>query len=102
MKRCQKCSRTFPDENQKFCTFDGGLLMADQPTFDPNRTILAGQMPSIAPMPPAPPPPKPSRPEGDMSKTIVACRPPAPPPLPPKPSPPERDMSETIVAYRPG
>ena len=44
MKRCQKCSRTFPDENQKFCTFDGGLLLAEQPpppAFDPNLTVRA-------------------------------------------------------------
>ena len=41
MKRCPKCSRTFPDENQKFCTFDGGLLRGDQPAFDPNMTIRA-------------------------------------------------------------
>jgi hypothetical protein len=41
MKRCPKCSRTFPDENQKFCTFDGGLLRADQPAFDPNLTVRA-------------------------------------------------------------
>lgn len=40
MKRCPKCNRTFPDENQKFCTFDGGLLIA-QPAFDPNMTIRA-------------------------------------------------------------
>lgn len=40
MKRCPKCNRTFPDENQKFCTFDGGLLIT-QPSFDPNVTIRA-------------------------------------------------------------
>jgi hypothetical protein len=40
MKRCPKCNRTFPDENQKFCTFDGGLLIAQQ-AFDPNVTIRA-------------------------------------------------------------
>lgn len=40
MKRCPKCSRTFPDENQKFCTVDGGLLISD-PVFDPNVTIRA-------------------------------------------------------------
>ena len=40
MKRCPKCSRTFPDENQKFCTVDGGLLITD-PVFDPNATIRA-------------------------------------------------------------
>jgi hypothetical protein len=40
MKTCPKCNRTFPDEGQKFCTFDGGLLIAPQ-TFDPNATIGA-------------------------------------------------------------
>jgi hypothetical protein len=40
MKRCPKCNRTFPDENQKFCTFDGGLLIT-APAFDPNITIRA-------------------------------------------------------------
>jgi hypothetical protein len=38
MKSCPECNRTFPDEGQKFCTFDGGLLIAPQ-TFDPNMTI---------------------------------------------------------------
>lgn len=41
MKRCPKCNRTFPDENQKFCTVDGGLLIASQPAFDPNATMRA-------------------------------------------------------------
>ena len=40
MKVCPKCNRTFPDEGQKFCTFDGGLLIAPQ-AFDPNATIRA-------------------------------------------------------------
>ncbi len=40
MKRCPKCNRTFPDESQKFCTVDGGLLIAEQ-AFDPNVTIRA-------------------------------------------------------------
>jgi hypothetical protein len=40
MKSCPKCNRTYPDEGQKFCTFDGGLLIAPQ-TFDPNATIRA-------------------------------------------------------------
>src|ERR1700754_858699 len=40
MKSCPKCNRTFPDEGQKFWTFDGGLLIAPQ-TFDPNATIRA-------------------------------------------------------------
>ncbi len=42
MKTCPKCNRTFPDEGQKFCTFDGGLLIAPQAqTFDPNATMRA-------------------------------------------------------------
>jgi hypothetical protein len=40
MKSCPKCNRTFPDEGQKFCTFDGGLLIAPQ-TYDPNATLRA-------------------------------------------------------------
>src|SRR5690349_12086228 len=40
MKSCPKCNRTFPDEGQKFCTFDGGLLIAPQ-AFDLNETIRA-------------------------------------------------------------
>jgi flagellar basal body-associated protein FliL len=39
MKRCPKCSRSYPDDNQKFCTFDGGLLIAANQSFDPNATI---------------------------------------------------------------
>ena len=39
MKRCPKCSRAFPDDNQKFCTIDGGLLVAGDKPFDPNATI---------------------------------------------------------------
>jgi hypothetical protein len=52
MKRCPKCSRTFPDEKQKFCTVDGGLLMPDPPaaTFDPNLTIrdTSKELPTLA------------------------------------------------------
>jgi hypothetical protein len=39
MKRCPKCSRSYPDDNQKFCTLDGGLLIAASEAFDPNATI---------------------------------------------------------------
>lgn len=41
MKRCPKCSRIFPDDNQKFCTIDGGLLVTADKPFDPNATIQA-------------------------------------------------------------
>jgi hypothetical protein len=60
MKRCPKCSRTFPDDNQKFCTIDGGLLVAEQP-FDPNATFRAS-----APLtPPSTPPPAAPQPGAD-------------------------------------
>jgi hypothetical protein len=50
MKTCPKCNRTFPDEGQKFCTFDGGLLIAPQAqTFDPNATIRATSIDLNAP-----------------------------------------------------
>src|SRR5215217_8156071 len=48
MKSCPKCNRTFPDEGQKFCTFDGGLLIAPR-TFDPNATIRATSIDLNAP-----------------------------------------------------
>jgi hypothetical protein len=54
MKRCPKCSRTFPDENQKFCTIDGGLLRTDPPAFDPNLTMRATSK-DLTPIPEAPP-----------------------------------------------
>lgn len=41
MKRCQKCNRTYPDDNQKFCTTDGGLLLSADQGFDPNATIMS-------------------------------------------------------------
>ncbi len=46
MKRCPKCNRTFPDDNQKFCTIDGGLLRATDTLFDPNATIASSSHPS--------------------------------------------------------
>jgi hypothetical protein len=58
MKSCPKCNRTFPDETQKFCTFDGGLLISSQP-FDPNATVRTTSA-ELATPPPAPPPPPPS------------------------------------------
>ena len=57
MKRCPKCNRTFPDDNQKFCTIDGGLLVGEQP-FDPNATFRgsAPLTPQSTPPPATPPP----------------------------------------------
>src|SRR5882762_11089839 len=68
MKRCPKCSRTYPDDNQKFCTVDGGLLVAGDKPFDPNATIQGSANMSI---PTAPPPAQPvsNRPP-DLNETI--------------------------------
>ncbi len=54
MKRCPKCSRTYPDDSQKFCTLDGGLLLSAEQAFDPNATIQIssphrGSSPSTSP-----------------------------------------------------
>jgi hypothetical protein len=73
MKRCPKCNRPFPDDNQKCCPIDGGLLVLDQP-FDPNATMQASTVqltPTVAP--PAAPPQeqKPSTPLPDFSATIA-------------------------------
>ncbi len=64
MKRCPKCSRTFPDDNQKFCTIDGGLLVAGDKPFDPNATIQSTSVP-------VPPPPPPKEQEPDFGATIA-------------------------------
>lgn len=66
MKRCPKCSRNFPDDNQKFCTIDGGLLVAAEKPFDPNATIQG----TTVDLPPAQPKP-PSNPQPDFGQTIA-------------------------------
>jgi hypothetical protein len=110
MKSCPKCNRTFPDEGQKFCTFDGGLLIAPQ-TFDPNATIRATSIdlnaPSELPTSRDLPDPNatiienypatvalprntgPTTPPSGSPNTSDIARPPAPPPPPPViPTPP--------------
>lgn len=97
MKRCPKCNRSFPDDNQKFCTIDGGLLVhADKP-FDPNATMQGSANLSI---PMERPGEKPvSHPPPDFDETIAASAPtvvfpkqtgptgsPTAPNLPPPPS----------------
>lgn len=69
MQRCQKCGRTYPDDKQKFCTFDGGRLELntdDAPTvLDLNKTIQSNLPPgqgSTAPIPPLIP---------DLNKTVA-------------------------------
>src|SRR4051812_29542445 len=44
MQRCQKCKRTYIDDKQKFCTFDGGRLMPEQSQsadLDPDVTMVS-------------------------------------------------------------
>lgn len=72
MKRCPKCSRTYPDDNQKFCTVDGGLLLAAEQGFDPNATI------QIFTPPPASPPSQPRdmpRQSANLGETIALSPP---------------------------
>lgn len=73
MKRCPKCNRTFPDDNQKFCTVDGGLLaLADKP-FDPNATIQGSANMGVPVGPPGETPAS-NRPP-DLNETIAASAP---------------------------
>src|SRR6185295_15056765 len=69
MKRCPKCNRTFPDDNQKFCTVDGGLLVSGDQPFDPNATIQ-GSANLLLPVEPPPEKPVSNRPP-DFSETIA-------------------------------
>lgn len=66
MKRCEKCNRTYPDDNQKFCTNDGGLLVNADQAFDPNATIQSSA--SNIGFPPAPPAQNPTE---DLNATIA-------------------------------
>lgn len=127
MKSCPKCNRTFPDEGQKFCTFDGGLLIAPQ-TFDPNATIRATSMdlnptserptsrdlpdpnatimesyPATVALPPRNTGPT-TGPAGTPPDTSNISRPATPPPPPPPPPPAveqPQDRTTGEVAVRP-
>src|SRR5436190_6240121 len=69
MKRCPKCNRSFPDDNQKFCTVDGGLLVTADKPFDPNATIASANLPVTPVEPPREAPP--ATPEPDFGATIA-------------------------------
>lgn len=70
MKRCPKCSRTYPDDNQKFCTLDGGLLLSADQAFDPNATIQISK-PNLGSSPPPPARERAGEPP-DLNATIAA------------------------------
>lgn len=73
MKRCPKCNHTYPDDTQKFCTLDGGLLVAGDKPFDPNATIQ-GSANLAMPVEPPPESPASSRPQ-DFNATIASTAP---------------------------
>ncbi len=83
MKRCPKCNRSYPDDNQKFCTLDGGLLAPAEEGFDPNATIIATT--NLNEPPPA------SR--VDLNRTVAST-----PPPPPSP----RDLNRTVASSASG
>lgn len=67
MKRCPKCNRTYPDDNQKFCTLDGSSLVSADQGFDPNATILSTSTLANQPTPQAPP--------VDLNRTVASAAP---------------------------
>lgn len=69
MKRCPKCNRSYPDDNQKFCTLDGGLLVVADQGFDPNATIISTTNLSTPPEPSSAPP-------VDLNRTVALSPPP--------------------------
>ena len=75
MQRCQKCGRTYQDDKQKFCTFDGGRLeiAADgAPTVvDLNKTMQSNLPPGTGTTAPIVTPP----PVPDLNKTIAGDQP---------------------------
>lgn len=102
MQRCPKCNRTYPDETQKFCTFDGGRLVIDSeaPTsFDLNQTIrtdvppenlgatVLGQAPDLNRAVAGPPPTTPPTSEIHPPAPTAPTYSPRPEPWPAQPSP---------------
>src|SRR5688572_15795304 len=71
MKRCPKCNRTYPDDNQKYCTLDGSSLVSADQGFDPNATILSST--NLANQP------TPRTPTVDLNRTVASSPPPAAP-----------------------
>src|SRR5215510_11349064 len=123
MKTCPKCNRTFPDEGQKFCTFDGGLLIAPQ-TLDPNATIRATSIDLNAPAerPTSRDLPDPNAtiienypvtvalprntgpttgPTASSNTSDIARPPAAPPPAPPPPPAEQRHVTAEVPVVQP-
>lgn len=83
MQRCPKCNRTYQDDSQKFCTFDGGRLMVDTeaPTTFDLGPAPQGSDPLGATV---------TGPGPDLNKTVAGAMPPLtseiPPPAPTGPT----------------
>jgi hypothetical protein len=88
MQRCPKCNRTYQDDSQKFCTFDGGRLMVDS---EAPTTFDLGPAPQTDPlgatvMGPAP----------DLNKTVAGTMPPLTSEIPPSaPTGPTNPTAQT-------
>ena len=86
MKRCPKCNRSFPEDSQKFCTVDGGLLIAE-PAFDPSATMRATSTDLGLPTETLSSQAATSRKLPNMADTILSTGPTVTPPPPPPPPP---------------
>jgi uncharacterized protein (UPF0333 family) len=112
MKRCPKCNRTYQDDNQKFCTVDGGRLdsVANAESNYNSPTVITNQADlNLPPHPPVPdlnktmavtpPPPTGEIRSGDTgpatNRTIAASFQPADFPPPPAPQPPPQTYQPT-------
>lgn len=72
MKQCPKCQRTYADDNQKFCTVDGGRLESvsvddEETIYNLGPTVITNQADLNAP---------PSEPAIDLNKTMASLPPP--------------------------
>src|SRR6185369_11313728 len=91
MKQCPKCSSTYANDKQKFCTKDGTALVdAHQPTAGQDTTIridstqLDDEITKVI----SQPLPRMSQERFDPYKTNVSTPQPEPPPPTPPPTPP--------------
>lgn len=76
MQRCPKCGRTYQDDNQKFCTFDGGRL--EQPSASESAPTVIDLNKTMQSSFPPPPPPQqqpgstaPIVPPPDLNRTVM-------------------------------
>lgn len=72
MKQCPKCQRTYADDNQKFCTVDGGRLESvtvddEETLYNLGPTVITNQADLNMP---------PSKPAVDLNKTMASLPPP--------------------------